>query len=193
MSQPTNHPLHEAFNKESSSTRVSKGSHSEKKSRTSLERTRKRKSDTRHGERSTSKRSSRENDQSHVTPNSQSQTTIPSQATSNPLANSTPVSNVWVPGGISNAQEADKEKIKVYVSKELWHYEKFITDRETQLKYDVTNPKTICYHVLKGCLLSLTVDRSHWWNTKVKNWVYRYITSLRNSKMTALKLAFFGK
>jgi len=195
MSPPTRHPLQDAASHpESASTRVSHSSHSDNKRKTSLDRSRKRRRDGQ-GEQSTSKKSSKKknNDQSHVTPNSHSQTTIPSQATSNPTVPFTPVSDVWVPGGLSSTAEADREKIKVYVSKQLWHFEKFITNKEIQLKYDVTDPKTICYNVLTGCLMSVNVDRSAWWNTKARGWVYTYLTNLRNSKMTALKIAFFGK
>ena len=104
----------------------------------------------------------------------------------------TPVSSVFVPGG-GMRENQDETVVTSFVSKKLWHYEKFVTDRDIQLKYNVTDPSTICYNVIMGCNLSILVDKDVWWTTKASNWVYKALTNLRNSKMTALKSAFFGK
>jgi hypothetical protein len=184
MAPPKGHPLDNV-------SHHTKSNSSGSKSKTKLDRSKgKRKTssfDGQHG----SRKSSKKNDISEA----QSQTTIPTHATSNSNLQSppVPVPNVWVTGGISSVADSDREKVKIVVSKHLWHDVKFITDKEHELTYNDTDPTTICYNVLAGLKLSENIEKSIWWNTKGKFWVYEFIGNLRNSKMTALKKAFFGK
>ena len=122
---------------------------------------------------------------------------IPSSAPSSvpSLSNtSTPVSQIMVPGGGIHAKDPDESVVITYVSRSLFHMVKFVTSKECQLAYSTTDPTSICYNVLVGCLNTAgDVDRSEWWNTKASGWVHATITGLRNNKMTALKWMFFGK
>ena len=100
----------------------------------------------------------------------------------------------WVQGDGGNVKDPSHSTVVAYVSIHLFREVKFIPDANILLRYDTKDPTSICFNVLKGCKCSLTnVDREIWWKTKASNWVDKYIIHLRNSKVEALKNAFWSK
>ena len=138
-----------------------------------------------------SSQSSNPNSSSGYTPNTPSSyaaSPVPSTSTA------TPIEQVWFPGEGGNVKDVGESTVITYVSKHLFHHVKFITNRDIQLVFNFSDPTTICYNVLTNCKSPVqNVDRMEWWNTKANNWVYNQLTGLRNNKMTALKLVFYGK
>lgn len=139
------------------------------------------------------KQKKKKNVEPSPTPTPSTLQSVASSTFSSPPQTETPVSSVWVPGGGLLAKEVNYDIVIGFTSKVLWHSTKFIRDKSDQLKYDVTDPTSICYNLLKGCNLTFHIDRSKWWNTKASKWVRNSITNLRSNKMTALKHTFYGR
>ena len=204
---PNLHPLSYAKDNKvgpsSNSTKISEASRSDHGTRGESSGHKKRagsKLDRSRSKKNSAKRTSQSQSQqtTNTTPSSV-RSTPSSQIHSEPAASipsaafSTPVSNVWVPGGVGSTSAADRSTVVVYCAKGLWHWIKFIRDKEYQLRYSATDNKSICYHTLVGCSISPEVDKLVWWESKGRKWVNQAITNLRNSKMMALKAIFFGK
>ena len=197
---PPPHPLASAKDHRTvadSSTRISETSKSDPGTKSGENRSGHRKRSGTHLNRKRSKKSSSktriesQTTSIHSTPSS-NVTSQPSSVPSS-AARSPPVSKVWVPGGVTNTNEADRTTVIIYCAKNLWHSIKFITDKEYQLRYSTSDKKSICYNVLTGLQMNTGLDRRVWWESKCRRWISAGITNLRNSKMTALKSAFFGK
>ena len=100
----------------------------------------------------------------------------------------------WVQGHGGNKKDPAKQTVQAYVGLHLFRELKFITHAPSQLVYNTHDARTACFNVLNGCKCAIAnIDREKWWNTKGSVWVYDAITNLRNSKVEALKNAFWSK
>ena len=115
-----------------------------------------------------------------------------SQTTATTTVETPPVH--WVQGDGGIVKDPSHATVVAFVSMHLFREVKFIPDPKIMLNYNTTDSTSICLNVLTGCKCSVAnVDREVWWNTKASNWVEKHIIHLRNSKVEALKNAFWSK
>ena len=89
---------------------------------------------------------------------------------------SRPVSQIWFPGHGTKSAEADRSVVTAFVSQSLWHKQKWVVDKDSQLLYSLEK-KTICGFILSNIVLSSEVNKGIWWN-KARRWVMEALNNV---------------
>lgn len=99
-------------------------------------------------------------------------------------------SNVYVAGPVG-LHTASKLVMDEFVAHELWPRVKFLEIKDEQMDFS-NEPKTICYQASKACNLDPDHDNRQWWKS-ARSLIVKGLKRLRNDKVRALQMAFYGK